>query len=288
MLSRRLLLIEFLLFLTSCATTKSLQRGKLIIGVVSYGESDRSIRDYGMFKDYLAGQLNIIVELEPAYNELKALEQLERRIWSLVFAPPGLAAVAISQAQYLPLFPLQGVNNLRSVIVVQKESPFQKLTDLAGKAIAVGQLGSATGYYLPIYNLYGITLAEVRFAPTPKTVLALISQNEVAAGALSKAEFDRYRAEFPQTKFRVLYTDAHNVPSGTVLIGPTVERNRQEQIRKIMKAASPAIAQAAGYIPNAKVPNYQYLIKVLNRVRPIAERIRQTPAPLFEQNAVQP
>jgi phosphonate transport system substrate-binding protein len=283
MLSRRLLLGQLLLLMIGCTAEKSTLRGKLTIGVVSYGEGIRSVEQLTPFSNYLAAQTKTLIELEPAFNELKALEQIKRRIWSLVFAPPGLAAIAISQEQYLPLFPLEGVTNLRSVIVVRKDSPVQKLTDLEGKVVALGQVGSATGYYLPLYNLYGLTLAEVRFAPTPKTVLEWIENQEVAAGALSAAELDRYRAELSGAQFRILYTDPHNIPAGSVLVGPTVERNQQEQIRMAMQAASPDIVAAAGYIPNAKVPDYKYLTEVVKRVGPIAERIKQKPAPLYEQ-----
>lgn len=284
MFSRRLFLLNLLFLLTSCLASQERETGKLTIGVVSYGEGERSLEQYSALKDYLATQLKTIIELEPVYNEVMALAQIRRRTWSLVFAPPGLAAIAISEEQYLPLLPLEGLRRVRSVIVVRDENPVQKLNDLAGKVIALGQPGSATGYYLPIYNLYGLTLAEVRFAPTPKTVLQWIDQQEVVAGALSLAEFERYRKDFSQTKFRILYTDLSTVPAGAILVGPTVERNQQEQIRKVLKSVSPSIAAAAGYIPNAKAPDYGHLIEVVKRVRPIAERIKEKPAPLHEMS----
>jgi phosphonate transport system substrate-binding protein len=280
MSSRRRFLLKLLFLLTACKTAESPKRGKLSVGVVSYGEGDRSIEQYSAVTDYLGTQLKTLVELEPVYNEVKALEQIQRRAWSLVFAPPGLAAIAISEQQYLPLLPLEGIANARSVIVVLQDSPLKNLADLAGKVIALGQQGSATGYYLPIYNLYGLTLAEVRFAPTPKTILEWIEKKQVAAGALSLAELERYRSNFSGTTFRILRTDS--VPSGAILVGPRVERNQQEQIRKILESVSPKMAAAAGYIPNAKVPDYKNLIEVVQKVRPIAERIQQKPAPLYK------
>lgn len=280
MFSRRLFLLQVLFLLTACNTAEIAKPKNLTIGVVSYGEGKQSIEQYSALTDYLAAQLKTFIELEPVYNEVKALEQLKRKAWSLVFAPPGLAAIAISQEQYLPLFPLEGLENARAVIVVRQESPIQKLTDLAGKAIALGQLGSASGYYLPIYNLYGLTLGEVRFAPTPKTILQWIDEKEVAAGALSLAELERYRLNFTQTKFRILYTGS--VPPGSILLEPTVDRNQQEQIRKVLASASPNITATAGYLPNATVPDYQELIKVVERVRAIAERIKEKPARLYK------
>jgi phosphonate transport system substrate-binding protein len=278
MLSRRLLLLNLLVLLTACKTTEIQQVGKLTIGVVSYGEGEKSIEQYSSLTDYLGGQLKTIIELEPVYNEIRALEQIKRKAWSLVFAPPGLAAIAISKEQYLPLFPLEGVEKTRSVIVVLQDSSIQNLADLKGKAVALGQPGSATGYYLPLRNLYGLTLAEVRLAPTPQTILQWIEKKEVAAGAVSLDELERYSSKAPQTKFRILV--ANSVPPGALLVGPTVERNQQEQIRKALAYASPSIIASAGYIPSAKVPDYRDFIEVIEKVKPIAEKIQQKPARL--------
>lgn len=280
MVSRRLFLLNLVLLLTACKTEGTSKLGKLTIGVVSYGEGKKSIEQYSALTNYLSAQLKTIIELEPAYNEIKALEQIQRRSWSLVFAPPGLAAIAISKEQYLPLFPLEGVEKTRSVIVVLQDSPIKKLTDLKGKAIALGQPGSATGYYLPIYALYGLTLAEVRFAPTPQTILQWIETRKVPAGALSLDELERYSSTFGEAKFHILA--ANSVPPGALLVGPTIERNQQEQIRKVLASASPAIIASARYIPSAKVPDYKNLIEVIEKVRLIAERIKQKPARLYK------
>ncbi|NEP02542.1 MAG: phosphate/phosphite/phosphonate ABC transporter substrate-binding protein [Symploca sp. SIO2E9] len=284
MLSRRLFLLQLLFLLTACRAAEPEFIGRLSIGVVSYGEGNRAIERFSALRDYLAAQLKAVVDLEPAYNEVQALAQIKRKTWSLVFAPPGLAAIAIAEAQYLPLFPLEGLNKVRSVILVLEDSPIQKLNGLAGKVVALGQPGSATGYYLPIYNLYGLTLAEARFAPTPKTMLQWIADGEVVAGAMSLAEFERYRSEFAQTKFRILYLEKKEVPAGAVLAGPRIELNQLEQVRRVLESAPPNMTAAAGYIPNTKTPDYEYLIEVVKRVRPIAERIKQKPVPLYETN----
>jgi phosphonate transport system substrate-binding protein len=287
MISRRLLITQLLLFMAGCTSsvTESKTLGKLVLGVVAYGEGGRSVNQYEGFIQYLEGRLKTLIELEPAYNEIKAMEQIQRHAWSIVFAPPGLTAIAIAKANYLPLFPQQGVDNLSSVLVVLQDSPVQKLSDLNGKSLALGQPGSATGYYVPLYELYGTTLSEVRLSPTPKTTLEWIAKGEVVAGALAKDEFDRYRAEFRDHKFRLLHT-SRRIPAGAVLISPQVERNQQRLIQQAMNEAVPAIAQAAGYIPNTQPPDYKTLISFIEKVKPIEARIRQKPAPLYVQDAV--
>lgn len=279
--SRRLLLLQLLFLIANGCQKKLSIDGQLVIGVISYDEGEQIINQYANFNKYLAEKIGTHIELEPAFNENKALERIQNQAWSLVFAPPGLAAIAIADYQYLPLFPLQDLNHLRSILVVRNDSPIQELKQLQGEKIALGQVGSATGYYFPIYNLYGLTLAEILFAPTPKTVLEWIAQGNATAGALSQAEFNLYIRQLSEPKFRVLYTDPHNVPPGVVLIAPIVERNRQEQIRKIMSAAPANLIQEISYIPNAPVPNYQYMISVVKRVKSIATQLNEKPTRLF-------
>lgn len=279
--SRRLFLLQLLVITTGgCNSTSSLD-GTLGIGVISYNEGQQMLSRYAQFNSYLSKKMGVHIELEPTFNEKKALERIQNRAWSLVFAPPGIAAIALSEYQYLPLFPLRDVTNLRSILVVRKDSPIRELKQLENQTIALGQPGSATGYYFPIYNLYGLTLAEVLFAPTPKTVLEWVAQGKATAGALSMAELNLYSLQLSQTDFRILHIDPHPVPPGVVLIGPTVERNRQEQIRKIMSVAPSDLVQEIGYIPNEPIPDYRYMIAVVERVSQITSQLGEKPSRLF-------
>jgi len=278
--SRRLFLLQMLLLSACEVKSTPSQEGELIVGVVSYGEEEQMINRYASFNRYLSEKTGLITKLEPTFNENIAIERIQDGAWSLFFAPPGLAAIAIAHYQYVPLFPLQDVSYVRSILVVRTDSRIRDLKGLEGKTVILGEPGSATGYYFPLYNLYGLTLAEIIFAPTPKTVLESVAQGKATAGAISREEFNLYSPQLNQP-LRVLFSDPHNVPPGVVLIGPTVERNRQEYIRKYMSEAPAPLTQQVGYLPNETVPNYQYMISVVERVRPIATHIRDRPAHLF-------
>ncbi|MBD2520458.1 PhnD/SsuA/transferrin family substrate-binding protein [Nostoc sp. FACHB-973] len=279
---RRLFLFNLLgLTFASCQSRRPFQ-GTLTIGVLNYGGGEQIINQYAKFNSYLGEKTNSIIQLEPAFNENKAVERLDARAWSLVFAPPGLAAIAIARYQYVPLFPLIGINNLRSIFVVRKDSSISDLKQLQGQTVALGQLGSATGYYFPLYNLYGTTLAEILFAPTPKAALELVAQGKASACAVSEAELSLYASQLSQTEFRILFKDPHYVPLGVVLIGPNVERNRQEFIRKVMSESPSGLAQEVGYVPNGQVPDYKYMISVVDRVSSIASNLQNKPVRLFE------
>ena len=267
--------------LQGCASQEEVTGSRITIGVVAYGEGAQSLDRLETFQNYLAERTQSFVEIEPVFNEVKALEQIRAQRWSLVFSPPGLAAKAIATAQYIPLFPLQGTTNtVRSTIVVRDDSPIQALADLQRRSISLGQPGSATGYYLPLYDLFGLTLSDIQVAATPRDTLAAIAAGTVAAGAVARSEYDDYRQEFGDTQFRVIHT-SRNLPAGVVLLGPNVDRNLQEFISQAMNDAPPSLASEAGYIPNASPPNYDFFIELIEKIAPYESRIHDVPARLF-------
>lgn len=267
--------------LTSCglAPIDSASPARLTIGLVSYDDGARDLEKYQRFKDYLAEQLNVVVELEPVFNEIRALEQIQAKQWSLVFAPSGLAAIAISDAQYIPIFPLQGSPNQKSVLVVRQDSSIDELKDLQNQAVALGAVGSATGYYLPLYDLYGLTLSEIQFSPTPRDVLTKVAEGQVAAGAISEELLQVLRRDFDAGFFRTLH-ESRAIPPGAVLLSPTVERNQQRLIEAAMESAPSIVTADAGYVPSDTPPDLSQLIELVNKVRPLETQVQVSPAVL--------
>ncbi|AFY53932.1 ABC-type phosphate/phosphonate transport system, periplasmic component [Rivularia sp. PCC 7116] len=263
-----------------CNSSKRVPK-KVTLGLVSYGEEDISLYKYEGFKNYIQAQTKSIVELEPAYNELQAIDQIHRKQWDIVFAPPGLAAIAIDKQLYKPLFSMGEVSSRqRSLIVVRDDSPIKKIPDLANKTIALGQIGSAAGYYVPLYDLYGLTLRNIRFAPTPKTVLQWLNEGSIDAGALSEKNFEIYRRQITETKFRIIHISRW-IPPGVVLLSPNIERNREREVRAIMSKAPANITSDAGYIPSVKIPEYKQFIQLIKKVKPLEARTKETPAVLL-------
>ncbi|MDJ0661101.1 MAG: PhnD/SsuA/transferrin family substrate-binding protein [Crocosphaera sp.] len=280
-----LLLIVFTLF--GCQSRQPFQ-ARLTIGVISFGENEQLEEKYGELKRYLEAELNSIVELEPTYNERQAVAQINRKAWDLVFASSGLAAIATKQSTYIPILPLEGGLNNRSIFVVAQNSPLKSLSELKGKGVALGQPGSATGYYFPLLNLYGLTLGKTRLAATPQQALEWIGQGEVAAAAMSLEQYNRYRTTVSGTRFRVLYQDNHSVPSGSILVSSSLPQIEQEALYNVLSNAPPMIPASVGYIANAEVPNYEELIKVIEKVTPITDNLQKQPVLLYEKGAEVP
>jgi len=276
---QRILLIIIIFTLTACDRSIEKTMSKHTIGVVSYGKNEKSLKQYADFKTYFGTRLNSLIELEPAYNEVQALQQISRKNWDLVFAPPGLAALAIARYNYEPLVPLEGRDKTRSVIIARQTAPFNKRQDLKGQTIALGQKGSATGYYLPIYNLYGLNFQEVLYAPTPEDILQWLEEEKVTVGALSLDDFNLLKRDYSPNTFKIVYLDKHNLPTGAILISDRLERNQQEQIRLVLVETPSSIASTAGYLPTEPLPKYDYLTKVIKRVQEVL-----TESPMVLQN----
>ncbi|MEO0708442.1 MAG: PhnD/SsuA/transferrin family substrate-binding protein [Cyanobacteria bacterium J06649_5] len=274
---RHFILSLVMISAAGCANVDTESTDKMTIGVVSYGDSEVSLEQYQRFQTYLAEETKIAFELEVAYNELQAVQQVESGNWSLVFAPPGLAVIAGKQG-YSQLFTLDDANKSEhSLIVVPEDSSIETLTDLAYKTVGMGEPGSAAGYYLPLYNLYGLTLAEVQFAPTPKTLLNWVEEGTVAAGAISEKDFEQHKGQFTGTPFRVLHQSKRNIPAGVVMLG-IVERGKGEFVKRVMQEAPSNITSDAKYVPTATLPNYGDMVKVVERVKPLEEQVRLVPA----------
>lgn len=261
---RRLFL--FLLFISACKHLSKSPQNFWTIGKVSFEKGSEELKKYEHFKPYLEEKTESVIQFELTFNEDLALERIMAQKWDLIFASPALAAIAIYHSSYIPLFPLAEIENLRSVLVVRKQSSYQDLKSLTNQTVALGQPGSATGYYFPLYNLYGLTLAEILFLPTPKDVLESLAQEKVEAGALSMEEFNLYSTQFKPIQFRLLYNDPHNVPPGTILISPRIEHSQQQEIRQVFSQMPLALATEIGFVPNAPVPDYKYMYSVVERV----------------------
>ena len=64
-----------------------------------------------------------------------------------------------------------------------------------------------------------------------------------------------------------MFTDPHKVPPGAILVSSEIELKLQDSIRQILKDSPSTVSQEAGFIPSGTVPDYKYMIAVVDRVR---------------------
>jgi phosphonate transport system substrate-binding protein len=131
-----------------------------------------------------------------------------------------------------------------------------------------------------------MTLSELIVSPTPKAILENIAQGRADVGALSLQEFNTFKSAIPQTEFRILFEDNHKVPTGAILVSPSVEVKLQDFIQQTLQNTPSTVAQEAGFIPQGTVPEYKYMISVVDRVRSIFPADQSQTAALLTQKPV--
>ena len=153
------------------------------------------------------------VEFEPLLSPERARQRLQDGRWDVAFLPPGLTALALQPGvDGQPLRSLTRPKRSRSALLVSADSSLRELKDLNGRRLGLLPRGSLTGFYLPLYNLHGVQLAEVRYAISYVALLALLRDGVVDAIA-----WDTGLAS-PGVDVRVLAEDSHDIPSGAMVL----------------------------------------------------------------------
>jgi phosphonate transport system substrate-binding protein len=85
---------------------------------------------------------------------------------------------------------------------------------------------------------------------------------------------------------RVVFVDRHKVPAGAILVSPDIELKLQDSIHQVLQNTPAPIARQASFIPQGTVPDYKYMVSVVDRVRSILptdrSQLTQKPVQLFK------
>ncbi len=110
-------------------------------------------------------------------------------------------------------------------------------------------------------------------------------------------ELNTLRNQVSKASFRVLFTDQHRVPPGVLLLSPTIDLNVQESLRRLIADTPSQMASEVGLVPTGTLPDYKYMISVVERVNSIfpAEQLKdgtslltQKPVRLFQERVASP
>ena len=222
----RRLLIGLTLALSACADGPSDQQalcgegGRLRVGLVGSEEGRRGSagvilaeREQFKLRELLTASSRCDVLLEPVLSSEQARLRLRNREWDLAFLPPGLTAVALEQeGQFSLVRQLGRRQNSKSQLIVRADSRFKTRADLRGARLGLLPRGSLTGFYLPLFNLYGLTLSQVGYELTYQDLML----------GLQNGEFDviAWDGALPAkgSNIRVIHEDTHAIPLGALVL----------------------------------------------------------------------
>jgi phosphonate transport system substrate-binding protein len=216
-------------------------------------------------RDLLTVASRCDVQLEPVASPEQARLRLGAAEWDAAFLPAGLAALALEGAgsgDYSLVRPLGQRRQSRAQLLVRADSERRSLGQLKGARLGLLPRGSLTGFYLPLYNLHGLSLSSVHYALSYSELL-----EQLRSGKLDVIVWDSALPE-PGGDVRVVLEDRNSVPLGALVLSQgLVAADHQPFLRGLDASASqlpPSLGYVAGVLPEAQ--ELQRLRAVVNSV----------------------
>lgn len=169
-------------------------------------------------KDYLEKAVSRRVILKVAPNYQEAIEQIGSGEAHLAYLDPSAYCEAKQKYRVAPLAKavLSGSSTYRSVIVTRKDSPINKIVEVKGKKLALGNISSSSSHLIPavMFKEVGISLQDFR------AVDYLEHEDRIALSVLSKRHdvgglSERVAAKYVKDGLRVIKT-SEAIPQYTV------------------------------------------------------------------------
>lgn len=161
-------------------------------GVLVEGDPGRTYRSYQPLADFLTERTPYLVQLRVAGSASDLLRNLEERMAEL--APLDIvsyldASAAFGAVPFARTLDRNGEPLQRSVFVVRHDSAIERLADLRGRKLALGNVHSTSSHLLPRHELQllGLGAGEVRLElfDDDEAVWSAVEEGRVDAGALS-------------------------------------------------------------------------------------------------------
>lgn len=283
------------------------REGTFVIGRIS-ADLRRSLPRLDIMADYMAAKLGKVGYRQGHGVVVGRLEEMAKLLQDgeidMVSESP-LSAVRLADMTDAEIVLREWKDKVpvyRSVVIVAKNSPLQKIADLRGRRIALEDRGSTTGYLLPLAALKAaglrlVELARLEDAVPPDAVGYIFTQNElniaswttrglVDAGAFSDLDLedsDRTPKRM-RSDLRVIYLSEPVIRS-VALLRRGLPAERREAVLAALKAVGDDAAAAAVRQEYYRLRRYDDLDAEARRS---LDTVRKALATLGPQSAPQP
>jgi phosphonate transport system substrate-binding protein len=170
---------------------------ELVIGVFPFLSTRQMVEQFNPLKEHVSRALGRQVALRSAPDYKNFIERTRSGEYDIIVDAPHLARLAQKRDGYHPL--AQSGYKLELLIVVRKDSPIQALTDLRGRAVAIGARMSLSYLFLgKELRKSGLVLdKDVLYLDTAtfSNVLQAVIGGDAAAGALTALVWNGAPAE---------------------------------------------------------------------------------------------
>jgi phosphonate transport system substrate-binding protein len=220
----------------------------LSVGIVPQQTATRTMRLWSELIGEVARRSGYQLEIKPAHD-IPAFEQhLSAGEYDLAYMNPYEYTVYHRAAGYQAFVREEG--QLQALIVVRRDSPMQKLSDLQGRTFAVvpGAFGATM---IPLAHLHRKGIAvKPRFVDSHEAAYLAVIRGEYPAGGGVRRTFEQMVPEM-RSELRVLWA-AQPVTPHAFAVHPRVPRAVVERLQRVLvdlkrDAAGQRLLQAHGF-----------------------------------------
>jgi ABC-type phosphate/phosphonate transport system substrate-binding protein len=246
----------------------------LTIGILAEPEKYKSLQIYlekelliDHFWRYLQGdRLKISIDGDVTLQYQEAEKRISQKKWDIAFSRSPMISISAQENKYLYLarmFP-NDPTSYRSTLFVRSDSKINSVADLKPQnTIALRSNNSASGFFMPLYDLYGKTLT-VKPNKSDVEILALVESGKVDVGTGVYSQLTENR------KIRLLGKPSRDIPGSGVYLSPKFSVQERDMIRKAMFSASKDLQNKANY-GNGIEPGYSAFKKIVKRVKDVLQ-----------------
>jgi ABC-type phosphate/phosphonate transport system substrate-binding protein len=268
-----MLIVSGLIFLTqktsnlpvsaipSITTISTLEANKLTIGILGDQKKFAELKSYLQQKFGDRVRIQFDGSSKTDYQTLK--DNIARQQPDIVFTLSPMISIAAKDNGYIwaaKMFPNKPPF-YQSVLFVKANSPIQNLKDIQPKTIiALGDLNSASSFYMPSYTLYGKQLTVDRGHRGSK-IIELVKSGQADVGAAAAEAIGDSNSEF-----RII-DKSRNIPGAGVYLSPKLSMQDRQILKKVLlNAPQSAIDPTKANYGAGEEPDYTQFGKITNRV----------------------
>ncbi|MCZ8262213.1 MAG: PhnD/SsuA/transferrin family substrate-binding protein [Beijerinckiaceae bacterium] len=221
MISRRL----FLVAAAMVPGLPALAQDKIRFAVTDIDGLESLQREFGPFKEAFEKVSGLKVDFFAVSGRTAAVEAMAADQVDFVLTGPAEYVVFNARLKAQPVVVWERPN-YRASIVVPENSPIKTLSDLKGKKISFGEIGSTSQHLAPATILADGGLAygkdyEAVFLKLNVAAEALL-RSDIAAIGMNQTHLERVRKAFPNQGFRTL-GDGASLPNDLIVVSPKVK-----------------------------------------------------------------
>jgi len=192
--------------------------------------------EFGAFRDTLSQATGYDIEFLPVNSRTAAVEALNADQVDFVLTGPAEYVVIQKRTGATPVVSFSRPDYF-SGIIVMADTGYSKPTDLIGRKVAFGDIGSTSNHLAPAQVLadYGVTMDDIEVVHTSRNIAwESLKRGDVAAIGLNYGKFLAIRADEPDFEpgaFKVI-ARGPDLPNDILVAGAHVDPAVVETLRK--------------------------------------------------------